>query len=82
VNNTNVYSNPQGPIYMINGAAGNPEGISTPIKNSTPTNSVKLITKAGFAQILFQNRNEAIWNYYLSTNPAVPEDSVYITKTH
>jgi hypothetical protein len=68
--------------FLDNGAVGKPEGISTPLFNSTPTNSVKLITKAGFAQIIFQNLNGTLWNYYLSINPSVSEDSAYIFKTH
>jgi hypothetical protein len=69
-------------MYMTNGAGGNPEGISHLQPNSTPANSVKLITDAGFGQLHLINRNQATWNFFLSDNPSVSVDSVDITKNH
>jgi hypothetical protein len=67
---------------MTNGAGGNPEGLSYLVPNSSPNNSVKIISKAGFGQLRLLNRNQATWNFFLSEDPSISVDSVVITKNH
>eukprot|EP00003_Mantamonas_plastica_P030304 TRINITY_DN745_c0_g1_i13.p1 TRINITY_DN745_c0_g1~~TRINITY_DN745_c0_g1_i13.p1 ORF type:complete len:306 (-),score=92.88 TRINITY_DN745_c0_g1_i13:21-938(-) len=64
----NVYkyeNNPEGPVYIVNGASGCKEHIDTnfPDEKDAPEWSASRISKYGFG-ILTQTRQEMTWKYY------------------
>ncbi|CAF1567753.1 unnamed protein product [Rotaria sordida] len=71
------YINPNGPIYITNGAIGNPEGNDHVFKRSS--DSCRIITDPGFGVLTLVNARQATFSFY-RTSDLVELDRINIIK--
>ncbi|CAF3741806.1 unnamed protein product [Rotaria sordida] len=71
------YINPDGPIYITNGAIGNPEGNDHVFKRSS--DSCRIITDPGFGVLTLVNARQATFSFY-RTSDLVELDRINIIK--
>ncbi|CAF1026810.1 unnamed protein product, partial [Rotaria sordida] len=71
------YINPDGPIYITNGAIGNPEGNDYVSKRSS--DSCRIITDPGFGILTLINAGHATFSFY-RTSDLVELDRINIIK--
>jgi hypothetical protein len=75
--NTTHYVNPNGPVYLTNGAIGSPEGSDVLFKRSS--DSCFLTTDPGFGILTIQDANHANFTFYRTTDMAIL-DQINIVK--
>jgi hypothetical protein len=78
-NSSSSYINPTAPIYIINGAAGCPEGFSK-FANTTsfPPYSAKFLEVFGMATFDFLSAEKAVWTYYDSATGQIADQFTVI----
>ncbi|KAF4315244.1 hypothetical protein JM18_004992 [Phytophthora kernoviae] len=70
-----TYVNPQAPVYILTGAAGNIEGIDPAPENSAPWNAAFDYTNFGFST-LEANRTMLSWKFIKSSDESVLDEFV------
>jgi len=75
--NTTNYVNPNGPVYLTNGAIGSPEGSDSLSRRSN--DSCFLTTEQSFGIFTFLGPSHATFTLYAISNMAIL-DQIHITK--
>ncbi|RLN82649.1 hypothetical protein BBJ28_00026225 [Nothophytophthora sp. Chile5] len=70
-----TYTNPQAPVYILSGAAGNVEGIDTTPTGTAPWNAASDYTNYGFST-LEANRTMLSWKFLKSSDKSVQDEFV------
>lgn len=76
---SNDYNNPSGPIYIVNGAGGAPEGAAQ-VKSAISA-SAKIVTGFGYSRLEFQDSSNVRLSFY-SSDKLAELDSVQIIRHH
>ncbi|KAL3656819.1 hypothetical protein V7S43_018276 [Phytophthora oleae] len=75
-----VYDNPQAPVHILTGGAGQVEGMSKPPTHTASWNAVSDYKHFGYS-MLKANRTALVWKYILSSDQSVQDEFVmYKTK--
>jgi len=74
----NVYSDPIYPVYLINGAAGNDEGHSPGVQNTT-ISAVFDDVDYGYSRLHIHNRTHFQWEFYRSSDDQLV-DSLWVIR--
>ncbi|KAF4029365.1 Iron/zinc purple acid phosphatase-like protein C [Phytophthora infestans] len=70
-----VYDNPQAPVYILTGGAGQVEGMSKPPTHTASWNAVSDYEHFGYS-MLEANRTALVWRYILSSDQSVQDKFV------
>ncbi|EGZ11429.1 hypothetical protein PHYSODRAFT_338139 [Phytophthora sojae] len=72
-----VYDNPQAPVHILTGGAGQVEGMSEPPSNNASWNAVSDYEHFGYST-LQANRTTLVWKYILSGSGLVQDEFVMV----
>ena len=75
------YNNPQSPVYIVNGAAGNVEGFAKAPATIPAFTAVLNRKNFGFGRLTVESATQATWTYYRADDKMGVEDTVILTKT-
>ncbi|POM64392.1 Calcineurin-like phosphoesterase [Phytophthora palmivora] len=70
-----VYDNPQAPVHILTGGAGQVEGMSRPPSHTASWNAVSDYEHFGYS-MLEANRTALVWRYVLSSDQSVQDEFV------
>ncbi|KAG2525900.1 hypothetical protein BBO99_00004222 [Phytophthora kernoviae] len=70
-----VYDNPQAPVHILTGGAGNVESMSEAPNNTAPWNAASDYEHFGYST-LEANRTTLLWKFILSTDQSVQDEFV------
>ncbi|KAE9310189.1 hypothetical protein PF001_g10320 [Phytophthora fragariae] len=70
-----VYDNPQAPVHILTGGAGQVEGMSEPPSNTASWNAASDYEHFGFS-MLEANRTTLVWKYVFSADQSVRDEFV------
>ncbi|ETI33391.1 hypothetical protein F443_19936 [Phytophthora nicotianae P1569] len=70
-----VYDNPQAPVHILTGGAGQVEGMSKPPTHTASWNTVSDYEHFGYS-MLEANRTTLVWKYILSSDQSVQDEFV------
>ncbi|KAG6950517.1 hypothetical protein JG688_00014117 [Phytophthora aleatoria] len=74
-NDYEVYDNPQAPVHILTGGAGQSEGLSIPPSHTASWNAVSDYEHFGYS-MLEANRSTLVWKYILSSDQTVQDEFV------
>ncbi|KAG2785820.1 hypothetical protein PC129_g17480 [Phytophthora cactorum] len=74
-NDYEVYDNPQAPVHILTGGAGQSEGLSIPPSHTASWNAVSHYEHFGYS-MLEANRSTLVWKYILSSDQTVQDEFV------